>query len=234
MRIRRIILIVVAVLAVAGIVFGVLWLTREKLDYAGAAGNVREMLGAKEIILSEWEDDELVENYSDLDTTGIDELDKAIAKFEEYYGSLGASNVLKDDVVKTDYDALADLANNLKEMGEVLDLMKLYLVALESGEDVTSILDEMSKSGNAWLSNFGTDLIEYKNSLNDFSEKYGAGVASDETAMLEEYGVLMLEGEELEEKYAAVGWEEILGVSEDEMVADFDQVSQLLELLERK
>ena len=56
---KKIIVTILAVLGVAMAVFGFLFLTRERLDYAGAIGNVKEMMSVEETILAEWDDETL-------------------------------------------------------------------------------------------------------------------------------------------------------------------------------
>ena len=74
----------------------------------------------------------------------------------------------------------------------------------------------------------------YAQAVEEFEMAYADRKADDYSAMLEEYGSLMTEGEELTKKYEVVTWDEILGIERVELEGYFATVEQLLELLEAK
>lgn len=226
-------MVVGAILGIAVIVFGVLWLTRERLDYAGAKGNVKELLSVKDAVLEEWGDGTVVESYEELKENSSEDFANAVEKFEEYYGSLGASNVLKDEEVKTYYEDLGRLAGWLKEMRRIDEELESYLVAVAENSDGQEELEILCDEENDWVRDFGNALKDYKDKVANFATKYAEG-AEDYDQMMEEYGEISSQGEELEERYAVVSWSEILGISEDEFRGAFDKAEQLMRILEKK
>lgn len=231
---KKIIVTILAVLGVAMAVFGFLFLTRERLDYAGAIGNVKEMMSVEETILAEWDDETLDVEEDEVAEENFVGLSEAVAKFQQYYVGLGASNALKDKEVKRYYDEIAILANKLEEMKRIATKMASYLSAVRSGSGVAESRQDLVNDDNEWAKTLGVDLENYAQAVEEFEMAYADRKADDYNVMLEEYGSLMTEGEELTKKYEVVTWDEILGIERVELEGYFATVEQLLELLEAK
>ena|GEM_PF-3435679 len=238
---KRKILIAVAGVLMAGLVFSVLMLSRQKLDYAGASAYVSDILVAEEVIFGflEGEVGELDDGVRELAV----EFDETAGRISEYYVSLGASSAMKNDEVRAKYEELGPMMGS--ELGarllpyppfesypfEEMEMVARWLAGYMGGE-----WGEMGETAppNDFLRGMVADMEAHTEKVEAFEEKYGNGKADDYNKMTEEYGVILAEGEVLEKKYAGVALKDIVGVSIDEVRGWFEILRQLQSILEEK
>lgn len=203
-----------------GLVFGGLMLFRERLDYAGAANYANEILKTEDDLLSA------------LNGEG-NGFEDSISRVSEYFTSLGASSAMKNEDVKMRYDELSGMVEKFTEMQSIVGWLTDFETAIATNGYVVA-MDEMGDSApNKFLTEMVEDIMLYVDEVAAFKEKYADG-ASDYSAMTEEYGLTMLSGSELEEKYAEIELAEIAGVSISEIQAWYGDLRNLWELLENK
>jgi len=219
---RKIILIVAGVLLAGGLAFGGMMLFREKLDYAGASAYVDDML-VMEISIREFLDAE-IDVYDD----GAEELAarfiELTKRMSEYYKSLGASSALKNSKVKEKYDELAGTMGSLEEVRAVAKWLVGFIETGEAGEEAP----------NEFTVGMAGDMADWLQKVKAFKEKYAGGKADSYCEMTEEYGIIMVEGEELKGKYEGVTLMDVAGVSVDDIKGWFDGLKQLADILEAK
>ena len=230
--VKNILLMFGGVVLVGGLVFGGLMLSRERLDYAGASAYVSDILAAEEGIL-EFLESEVGELDEDAKAMAA-KFDEAMSRIVEYYKSLGASSALKNERVKEKYDELSSMIGNFREMRAVTEWLVRLIDAVGSKGYVEAGTEAQLEVSNDFLVVMTADLKDYLEKVNSFNEKYADGKASNYSAMTEEYGVILAEGEALEQKYKGVTLEDIMGVSVGDIRDWFESLRQMASILEEK
>jgi len=230
--VKNVLLMFGGVVLVGGLVFGGLMLSRERLDYAGASAYVGDILAAEEGILEflEAEVGELDDDAKDMAAR----FDEAMARIVEYYKSLGASSALKKERVKEKYDELSGMIGNFREMRAVTEWLVRLIDAVGSKGYVEAGTESQLEVSNDFLVGMTADLKDYLEKVNSFNEKYAEAQASNYSAMTEEYGLILAEGEALEQKYKKVTLEDVMNVSVRDVRDWFESLRQMANILEEK
>lgn len=225
---KKVIFATLGVILVGGLVFGGLMLTRERLDYAGAAVYVADIVSEKEAV-QEFLNGEV--GALDEETRGALTNYRAVAsRIDEQFRSLEASSALKDEEVRAQYDELSKMAGKFAEMAEVVG----WLVELVDGIGEGGYAAEIMPAPNAFAEVMAKEIGDYRWRVSEFATKYGDGKADDYKAMTEEYGVILVAGEELEAKYANVKLVDVVGVSDEEVGEWFGRLDELEAILREK
>jgi len=230
--VKKVILLVVGMLAAAGLVFGGLVLFSEKLDYAGAEAYAEDMLAMEESVMQflEAEATEFDKDTEELTVRFIE----LTGRMNEYYKSLGASSALKNDEVRARYDGLAE---GLTSLGEVRNAAKwlLSLIKAAATDSYAEVLADVKvKASNDFMVQMAEDMADYLEKARLFTEKYAGGKAENYNVMTEEYGVILAEGEALKKKYSEVALKDVVGVSAETIKGWFSDLKELRGVLEEK
>ncbi|MFV0485022.1 MAG: hypothetical protein ACK5MU_02210 [Candidatus Saccharimonadales bacterium] len=229
------IIIPVAIVFMAGIVFLALWLSRGKLDYNGAANYVGEIIQHEDIITSYVSLDSSF-NYDEIDRDALSAFQNSVSSVSSYYESLRASTAMNDEEVQNRYNEIMPLINKLTEISTASDLLMAYVDEVSSNgyAAATDELDALIASSNAFLITLGTDLSDYYTSLAEFEEKYQTGKAENYNTMIEEYGNFVLNGEKLTAKYSSVTFEEVFKINSTDISDYFAKLKELESYLRDK
>jgi hypothetical protein len=189
-------------------------------------------LGTKDIVIR-FVGGEL-ESFDDEKRKLVMDFEEKAIKIQEYYISLGASSGLKDEVVRAKYDELGGMVGKMKEAAEVARWL-VDFIDLAGSEGGSKAIEEMKGSvPNEYIEGMIADMEGYEASISEFGQKYAAGKADNYGVMTEEYGLLMIKNQELQEKYQTVEIKEIIGINLDEVEGWFERVAELRDYLEEK
>ena len=224
---KVILAVALGVLALVG-VFGVLSLTRERLNYAEAHEYATGMLATKGefegIFDAKVASLELSENEKKVMT----DFETAAEKCKNYMTSLGASNVLKDEKVAEKYEAVRSSYGSIEKTAAIWADVKLLMDLTDEN------IEKLSQSQSAALKALSEELKGYRAEVKEFKKKYGdvKGQASNE--MIEAYGKVQLIGDDLNKKYEKVSLEEIVGMSRDDILRFYATIEELDKILSEK
>ena len=235
MKKKPLIVIPIATLLVAATVFGVLWFTRERPDYAGALSYVSEILKTKDTITTfiSSADNFDLEN---LPTTALDGFKSAAAQVTSYYESLSASTAMRDENVKERYSNLEDLPKTLTKILDTQALLTNFIekTATSGYASASNELAALKSSSITFISTLGADLDAYFAQVAAFSEKYQNAKSDQYDAMLQAQVALAAAGKDLETKYANASFEDIFDVAPTTIKDHFDQLKNFESYLKEK
>lgn len=223
---------VAGVLVVGGLVFGVMVWLGDRLDYAGASRYVDDLMETQAVVTEFLEEEPA--DYEELDKELLSDFEGAVRRIGEYYVSLGASSALKNDEVKAKYDELGEMTGKLEEMSAVARWLMDFMEITEADGYAAAVEGAQVKAPNEFAVEMAREMSEYAAAVQEFAERYGEGVADDYGEMTEEYGALVIMGEELEEKYREVSLAEVVGVTEVDVSEWFEKLGELKMLLDGK
>ena len=78
---------------------------------------------------------------------------------------------------------------------------------------------------NEFIQQMASDLMDYRQLIDDFSAKYGAN--ADAADYVSDYSKIADKAEELEEKYTKIDSEKLYGSSSEEILSFYDKVEEL-------
>lgn len=229
---KKILMIIFGIAIVGGLVFGGLMLFGEKLDWSGASNYVSGMLDTQKVVTDFMETE--VENWSEAEKSQIALFSEKSELIGNYYRSLGASSVLKNEEVKAKYDGISEKVRKIEEVAKLSTWLNDFLGKIEQEGYKSAIFQMKESAPNEWASGMVADLSEYAGKIEQFEEKYSDRKTEDYSKMTEEYGILMIEGRQIEEKYEKMNLTEIAGIESAEVVNLFDNLRDLQKNLEEK
>lgn len=222
------IIVPIAIIFMAGIVFLALWLSRGRPDYQGASKYIGEII-SRESVVNDFVNSNENFNYEDIDRDSIGSFQNAVSSISSYYESLGASTALIDDEVSRYYNELSPFVDKLTEIAASQDILVNYVdkVSASGYASAKNELDKLIASPNTFILTLGNDLSDYYATLADFEEKYQGGKAVDYNKMIEEYGNFVLAGEKLNKKYSNVTFENVFNITPTAISNYFHQLRDL-------
>lgn len=121
----------------------------------------------------------------------------------------------KVDHINTVYQKL----NDVHDFSYIADAA----AAIRDGKSAKEQYEHLAKSGSTELARkFGQDMLDYLEKIDKFKEKYADKTDIDELKMQEDYGVVQNLGVELTKKYEKVSFEDIVGISREEIDSLFE------------
>ena len=95
--------------------------------------------------------------------------------------------------------------------------------AVRDGKSAKEQYGYLAKNGSTELARqLGRDMLDYLEKVDEFKDKYADKTDIDELKMQEDYGVVQNLGVELTKKYENVSFEDIVGVSREEIDSLFE------------
>ena len=218
-------------LAVAGIVCLVLVKHAEKEDLRQAidlSQSVIDMRAAVETYFAEKTDkieltDEQKEKFEDFEN--------AVAKSGDLMRELGEKSSVKDGDAKTKYEDAAKIYEKLQEVGEVEQIL---MSALSDRALIDEELDEFANGKNEYLKKMATEYKEYRTKVAEFNEKYADLKGKNKTELDADYAKLQQDGNELAKKYAEIKFEDVYGMSRDDILKFYATIEELNKILAEK
>ena len=174
--------------------------------------------------------------YDAIDRDALGSFQNSVSSISSYYESLRASTALTDDEVSKMYSELSPFVDKLIEVSDAQTVLTAYVDKVNTSgyASVTTELDALIASPNAFIITLGTNLSDYYESLAEFEAKYEGGKATNYNKMIEEYGNFIIAGEKLVAKYSAVTFEEVFNVTPVRIASYFDQLRDLESYLRAK
>lgn len=218
-------LYIAAVLVIAGVVFVGLFFANkskdeqvEKVNYKEVQAEVQEFMNGREE----------TEKFLDLKIKSVklsEEERKIVDKFEEVVPDDNKMQAVLQKVkdVNANKDRAIEEAVN-KVALSYINLRKLYLVekdmsVMYDGELSDKDLETLSKSDYEYLVNMAKVINDYRGKVKKLSVK--------DKDFEKNYKSLLEEGESLNKKYAAVKYEDIIGVKKEDVLAYYDRIDEL-------
>lgn len=232
---KRLLLVIPGILLVAASVFGILWLTKERIDYAGALNYVSEILKSESTIHT-YLDNTSTLNYDHLDTASLNNFQTSVNQISSYYESLSASTALKDNRVSEQYDNLENLPKILTKILSTQELLTAYTtkVATDGYVSATEELAALKNSENPFIVTLAADLSTYLAKVSAFNEKYQNAKSDQYDAMLQDQTSLTNAGKDLEAKYAKTTLKDIFDITPADITGYFSQLKSLELYLKEK
>ena len=208
-------LYIAAVLVIAGVVFVGLFFANkskdeqvEKVNYKEVQAEVQEFMNGREE----------TEKFLDLKIKSVklsEEERKIVDKMQAVLQKVKDVNANKDRAIEEAVNKVALSYINLR---------KLYLVekdmsVMYDGELSDKDLEALSKSDYEYLVNMAKVINDYRGKVKKLSVK--------DKDFEKNYKSLLEEGESLNKKYAAVKYEDIIGVKKEDVLAYYDRIDEL-------
>lgn len=237
MKNKKLLLIIipVAIIFMASIVFLALWLAQGRPDYKTAASHVGEIL-QHETTITDHINNTSAFTYDQIDRTALTSFQNSTASISSYFESLLASTAMNDQEVSRRYNEITPLISKLTEIstGETLLLAYIDQVSTSGYATAATELGALATSSTPFLATLGTELSEYYATLAAFEEKYQSQKADDYNTMIEEYGNFILEGEALSAKYSTATIEDVFDISPSAISDYFTKLKELESYLKEK
>lgn len=218
----------IAIVFMAGIIFLALWIAQGRPDYKGAANYISEILRYENTI-TEYANSSTGFSFDAIDRDLVGSFQNATPQISSYYESLGASNVQTDKEVAEHYTNLKPFIAKLSEISASQALLIAYVDKVnQSGySSAANELSNLRGSANTLISKLGGEMADYYADVAAFNKKYENGKTSNYNAMIEEYGIIVLAGRQLSEKYADTTFEEVFNISPDAIAGYFTELRDL-------
>ena len=211
---------VVAILLLAAGVLGVAWFQLREISRRDALYAVEDVLKSedalKQLLDKSWAS---LEDFSDEDKQNIAAITwpKADWTSHEYMGVKIVPDEIsqKVDHINTVYQKLDD-AHDFGYIAEAA-------AAIRDGKSAKGQYEYLAKNGSTKLTRqLGQDMLDYLEKIDGFKEEYADKTDIDELKMQEDYGVVQNLGVELTKKYEKVSFEDIVGISREEIDSIFE------------
>lgn len=216
---------IVGVVALLG-VFVTLALTRERIAYAEAHDMVSAIAGTKSTIEDFLDNKPESLDFNEADKKKIDEFEAVTEKCRNYIESLSASNVLKDEVIAQAYESVKTEYSKIEKLDTIWGDVKLLLDLTDEN------IEKLKASSSEYLKVLGEELSEYRAEMANYHELHDNGAKKE--GLIEDYGKMHNIGAELEEKYAEINLDDILGMSRDDILVFYAKIEELNNKLSEK
>ena len=214
--VKKIVILAVVLGAVALVsVFGVLALTRERINYNEARDDVSAIASTKESVEKFLDTKPTSLEFSDADKAVINEFESAITKSRNYITSFEALNVSKDKEVAEKFNEAKGEFGKLETLYKIWGDVKLLLDPTDEN------LATLKNSSSQGLRTLAEELGEYRAELANFKKQYTA----------DGYSKLEKIGEDLNKKYENVTLDEIAGMSRYDILGFYAKIEELNSLL---
>ena len=224
-------ILVVVGLLVAGIVCFVL-IKNAEVDDLRRSRELTENIAGTKVAVEEYfsaksETVELTDETKEL----FEDFENAVAKLNEYMGELGEHGAVKNGDAKSKYDEARAAYDHLREVGETeQQLMNVTNDGALSNEE----LDELANGKNEFLKNLANEYKEYRTKVTEYNEKYVDLKGKNKTEFDEDSAKLKQAGEDLAKKYAEIKFDDVYGMSRDDILKFYATIEELNKILAEK
>ena len=217
-------IVVVVILLIAG-VLGAAWFQLRGISKQNALTVADDVLRREEslkgILDKKWDS---LEDFSEADKYNMTMLSwpKTAWMPQSYMGVKIVPDEIsqKLDHINTVYDKL----NQIRGFSYIANAA----AAIKEGKSAKEQYEKLSKSGDTeFARELGQEMLDYLKKVDEFKEKYTDKSDIDELKMQEDYGVVQNLGVELTKKYENVGFEDLFGISREEIDSIFEDARAL-------
>ena len=226
-RKKKIVIAVIAGVVVCLGVLATLILTRERLAYNEAYDMTVEIAGTKAAVEGFLDSKPEDLEFDEKEQAQIKDFEEALNKCANYLESFSALNVMKDEKIDEIYNKAKDKSDMLEKLKTIWGDVKLLLEINDEN------LEKLKSSSSKKLAELATKLSEYRAKLAEFHAKYEMNAKKSDAA-IEEYGQLMVEGDELSAAFEKVELKDILGMSRDDIMGFYETIEELNNKLSEK
>lgn len=218
-------LYVVAVLAVAGLVFAALFIANGRKDYSAVWSEVRQLTKGRQETEKFLNLEVKAAKLSDEEKMVVEDFEKVVPedrRMQEVLQSINNINDGKNEDIKKAVDEVA-----LAYIGlHTLLLFERDMSVMYDGELSDEDLGALSKSDYSYLVGMAKDIGDYREKVKKFDANDGEFDKS--------YKALVDEGEKLQKKYEDVKFEDMIGRKREEVLAYYDRVDELNKILQEQ
>ena len=226
-RKKKIVIAVIAGVVVCLGVLATLILTREGLAYNEAYDMTVEIAGTKAAVEGFLDSKPEDLEFDEKEQAQITDFEEALNKCANYLESFSALNVMKDEKIAEVYNRAKTESGKLEKLKTIWGDVKLLLEINDEN------LEKLKSSSSKKLAELATKLSEYRAKLAEFHAKYEMNAKKSDAA-IEEYGQLMVEGDELSAAFEKVELKDILGMSRDDIMGFYETIEELNNKLSEK
>lgn len=174
-----------------------------------------------------------VETYLNVETEDgkLQDFEDEVEKAGGYLRELGENRAVKEGTAKELFEKASEKMGDLQFVGETEQLLK----------DVTSDnalsdeeVEQLANSGSKYLQELAQGYKEYRAKVAEFMEKYADLKGKNKTELDADYAAIQQDGNELAQKYAEIKFEDVYGMSRDDILNFYATMEELSKYLAEK
>ena len=226
MKKRNIFILIGAFVLSLAAVFVVLF-TTSRVSYDGAVKKADELLSSKDVVSGVL--NTKISSLSEFDAEKLEQYSATIREMKDKITALQEDKACKDSKFKERCDELSGIYEKLELSAESVGTISKFVKESQDVAGVsTDTLSEMKNSSNQYLQNMAIDLLEYREMINTFKEKYTAN--ADDEDYVADYTAFDEKLKALGDKYANVDSKDLFGASNSELLSFYDKIEELKKL----
>ena len=218
-------------LIVATVVFIVMMKVAEAEGYRKAKEDTDEILGTREAVAAYLSAENEGEKLSDENKEKFENFEKAVDELSEKMNKLGESRVVHDESIRVKYDEATDQLGNLQYVSETEQMLA---DAMEDGALSDEEIEQISNSESEYLKKMAEDFKEYRAKVKEFNEKYADLKGKDKAQLDADYAKIQQDGNELKKKYEKIEFDDVYGMSRDDILKFYATIEELNKILTEK
>ena len=218
-------------LIVATVVFIVMMKVAEAEGYRKAKEDTDEILGTREAVVAYLSAENEGEKLSDENKEKFENFEKAVDELSEKMNKLGESRVVHEESIRVKYDEATDQLGNLQYVSETEQMLA---DAMEDGALSDEEIEQISNSESEYLKKMAEDFKEYRAKVKDFNEKYEDLKGKDKAQLDADYAKIQQDGNELKKKYEKIEFDDVYGMSRDDILKFYATIEELNKILTEK
>ena len=218
-------------LIVATVVFIVMMKVAEAEGYRKAKEDTDEILGTREAVVAYLSAENEGEKLSDENKEKFENFEKAVDELSEKMNKLGESRVVHDESIRVKYDEATDQLGNLQYVSETEQMLA---DAMEDGALSDEEIEQISNSESEYLKKMAEDFKEYRTKVKEFNEKYADLKGKDKAQLDADYAKIQQDGNELKKKYEKIEFDDVYGMSRDDILKFYATIEELNKILTEK
>ena len=222
----------VGALLVAGIVCLVLVLSAQANDARKAIEAVDEISGTRTAVETYFDskisEDGKIPGES---RSAFMEFQAAVERAGGYLKDLDKNRFVKEGEAKEKYDEASKKMGDLQSVAEVEQLM---MDALDDGALSDEELDSFANSNNEYLQNLGKSYKEYRAKVKEYNEKYADLKGKNKAELDTDTAAIKQMGDELTAKYKDMKFDDVYGMSRDDILKFYATIEELKTILAKK
>ncbi len=218
-------------LIVATVVFIVMMKVAEAEGYRKAKEDTDEILGTREAVVAYLSAENEGEKLSDENKEKFENFEKAVDELSEKMNKLGESRVVHEESIRVKYDEATDQLGNLQYVSETEQMLA---DAMEDGALRDEEIEQISNSESEYLKKMAEDFKEYRAKVKEFNEKYADLKGKNKTELDADYAKIQQDGNELKKKYEKIEFDDVYGMSRDDILKFYATIEELNKILTEK
>lgn len=218
-------------LIVATVVFIVMMKVAEAEGYRKAKEDTDEILGTREAVVAYLSAENEGEKLSDENKEKFENFEKAVDELSEKMNKLGESRVVHEESIRVKYDEATDQLGNLQYVSETEQMLA---DAMEDGALSDEEIEQISNSESEYLKKMAEDFKEYRAKVKEFNEKYADLKGKNKTELDADYAKIQQDGNELKKKYEKIEFDDVYGMSRDDILKFYATIEELNKILTEK